>query len=83
MRTRPHGFQRGSYVFYNGLIENGYEEIPVTAKHALAVHALPPAHRDPFDWILVAQATSEGIPLLTSDHAVAQYRGPIIYVKRA
>jgi PIN domain nuclease of toxin-antitoxin system len=38
---------------------------------------LPTLHKDPFDRILVAQATEEGITLLTTDSLVAQYPGPI------
>ncbi|MDR1508349.1 MAG: type II toxin-antitoxin system VapC family toxin [Synergistaceae bacterium] len=74
-------FSADPYALYNGLLENGYEELHVTAKHSLSVHSLPPIHRDPFDRILVAQAISEGISLLTSDHIAAQYPGPVIYVK--
>jgi PIN domain nuclease of toxin-antitoxin system len=37
---------------------------------------LPALHKDPFDRILVAQATAEGITLLTTDSLVAQYPGP-------
>jgi PIN domain nuclease of toxin-antitoxin system len=51
---KRHDFSVNPYAFYNGLLENGYEEIPVTARHSLAVRALPPIHRDPFDRILVA-----------------------------
>jgi PIN domain nuclease of toxin-antitoxin system len=76
-------FNVDPYVLYNGLLENSYEELHITAKHTLAVHALPPLHKDPFDRILVAQAISEGISLLTSDHVVAQYRGPVIYCQKA
>ncbi len=59
------------------LIDNGYTEIAITSTHALAVGALPPIHRDPFDRILIAQAISEGITLLTADAVVAKYPGPI------
>jgi PIN domain nuclease of toxin-antitoxin system len=38
---------------------------------------LPLIHKDPFDRILVAQATLEGITLLTADSVVARYPGPI------
>lgn len=41
---------------------------------------LPPIHKDPFDRILVAQATVEGIVLLTMDGVVAQYPGPVRHV---
>jgi PIN domain nuclease of toxin-antitoxin system len=59
------------------LLENGYSELPVTSEHAVAVHGLPPIHRDPFDRILVAQARTEGVTLLTSDQVVAEYAGPV------
>ena len=38
---------------------------------------LPPHHRDPFDRMLVAQATVEGITLLTLDKHLARYAGPV------
>jgi PIN domain nuclease of toxin-antitoxin system len=60
-----------------GLIDNGYLELPVTGRHAVALAGLPPLHRDPFDRMLVAQALVEGITLLTSDATVARYPGPI------
>jgi PIN domain nuclease of toxin-antitoxin system len=60
-----------------GLVENGYDELPVTSTHAMAVGHLPPIHKDPFDRMLVAQAESEGLLLLTNDNLVAGYPGPI------
>ena len=39
-----------------GLIDNGYQELPVTGAHAVALTGLPAIHKDPFDRILVAQA---------------------------
>ncbi|MFT8690964.1 type II toxin-antitoxin system VapC family toxin, partial [Acetobacter orientalis] len=49
-------FQVDPHLLRRGLIENGYEELPITSQHALAVRHLPDVHRDPFDRILVAQA---------------------------
>jgi len=60
-----------------GLLDNSYCELAVTSKHAVAIDTLPPIHKDPFDRILVAQATVEGMALLTVDPVVAQYRGPV------
>lgn len=60
-----------------GLVENGYEELPVTSTHAVEIGRLPAMHKDPFDRMLVAQAASEGLLLLTSDALVARYPGPI------
>ena len=60
-----------------GLLENGYQELPVTGAHAAVMDLLPEIHRDPFDRILVAQAQVEGVTLLTMDEVVGRYPGPI------
>ena len=60
-----------------GLLDNGYEELPVNSAHAVALTGLPAIHKDPFDRILVAQAQVEGILLLTSDDIVSRYPGAV------
>ena len=70
-------FQVDARALRRGLLDNGYEELPVHSAHAVAVTALPPIHKDPFDRMLIAQATVEGITLLTDDAIVAQYPGPV------
>ena len=60
-----------------GLLDNDYGELPILSDHVVATESLPPLHKDPFDRILVAQATVEGITLLTTDSLVSQYPGPI------
>lgn len=70
-------FHVDPHLLRRGLVDNGYEELPVTSQHTLAVAHLPPLHKDPFDRILVAQAESEGFLLLTADSTVARYPGPI------
>jgi PIN domain nuclease of toxin-antitoxin system len=70
-------FRADPRVLRRGLLDNGYVELPITSEHALAASALPPRHKDPFDRILIAQATCEGITLATSDRVVAAYPGPI------
>jgi PIN domain nuclease of toxin-antitoxin system len=60
-----------------GLLDNGYRELPIISDHVVALDSLPPIHKDPFDRILVAQATVEGITLLTIDAFVSRYPGPI------
>ena len=77
-----HGLGRSDFkvdprLLRRGLIDNGYDELPVTSAHAVVVDSLPPIHKDPFDRILVAQAIVEGIVLLTADAVVAQYSGPV------
>jgi PIN domain nuclease of toxin-antitoxin system len=60
-----------------GLLDNGYSELPIVSEHVVAIDSLPPIHKDLFDRILVAQATVEGVTLLTNDSLVLQYPGPI------
>jgi len=70
-------FKVDARVLRRGLLDNGYSELPIGSEHAVAIDSLPAIHKDPFDRILVAQATVEGITLLTVDALVAQYPGPI------
>ena len=70
-------FQVDARVLRRGLLDNGYLELSITSEHAVFIDSLPSIHKDPFDRILVAQATVEGITLLTADALVAQYPGPI------
>ena len=51
----------------------GFEELPVLARHAAAVHALPWHHRDPFDRLMIAQARDESLTLATVDPAIRAY----------
>jgi PIN domain nuclease of toxin-antitoxin system len=80
--TIKHGLGRGDFqvdprILRRELLENGYAELTITSDHAIAVGLLPRIHQDPFDRILVAQATVEAITLLTSDPVVARYPGPV------
>lgn len=60
------------------LLLNGYNELPITSAHGLAVENLPPIHRDPFDRLLFAQATLESMLLLTVDQNLIQYGPPVV-----
>jgi PIN domain nuclease of toxin-antitoxin system len=51
----------------------GLLELPITAKHAAMISNLPHYHRDPFDRMLIAQAMSEPLRLLTVDEALKPY----------
>jgi PIN domain nuclease of toxin-antitoxin system len=57
----------------------GVELLPVTARHADLVGSLPPHHRDPFDRLLVAQATLEGLPLVSEDAVLRQYDIEVVW----
>lgn len=51
----------------------GFRELPVTHDHALTAGRLPLHHRDPFDRMLVAQATVERMTLVSRDSSIALY----------
>ncbi|MGI2323673.1 MULTISPECIES: type II toxin-antitoxin system VapC family toxin [unclassified Methylococcus] len=53
--------------------EAGYVLLPITAEHAAATGTLPRLHADPFDRILIAQAITEPLRLMTCDATVAKY----------
>ncbi|MES3039630.1 MAG: type II toxin-antitoxin system VapC family toxin [Pseudomonadota bacterium] len=56
-----------------GAAASGLLELPVTGPHSEALLRLPAYHKDPFDRMLVAQAMSEPMFLLTHDAQVAKY----------
>lgn len=56
------------------------DALDVSISHALAVAELPPHHADPFDRLLVAQARTERLTLVTSDPLVQQYDVPVLAV---
>lgn len=62
-------------TFRRALLDNGYVELPITSRHAVALMDLPVELPDVFDRLLVAQSLVERIPLLTSDPTVARYSG--------
>jgi PIN domain nuclease of toxin-antitoxin system len=70
-------FRVNPRLLRRGLLDNGYVELPITSQHAVNIDSLPPRHKDPFDRLLLAQALSEGITLVTGDARLARYRGPV------
>lgn len=60
------------------LLENGYTELVVTSEHVLQVDRLPTLHKDPFDRLLIAQAQTEALLLVTVDCMVVQYQDAVL-----
>jgi PIN domain nuclease of toxin-antitoxin system len=58
----------------------GFYELPVTARHAATVASLPPIHNDPFDRLLIAQAMSEPVHLITTDVRLREYSELVVVV---
>jgi len=61
----------------SALLESGYEELDLTAQHALAVADLPRHHGDPFDRMLITQAKLEGLPFFSADRVLKKYGDPV------
>ena len=61
--------------------QSGVGSLSITHTHALRAGELPAHHRDPFDRLLVAQAQTESIPLLTADRKLEPYDIEIIWAR--
>lgn len=57
----------------------GMEMLPIRYEHVLHLEALPHHHSDPFDRLLIAQALSERLPILTADRMFRQYDVKLIW----
>jgi PIN domain nuclease of toxin-antitoxin system len=55
------------------IVDEGFSWLPITPSHAWQVRELPAHHRDPFDRLLIAQATSEHLPIITGDARFNDY----------
>jgi PIN domain nuclease of toxin-antitoxin system len=58
---------------------SGLRVLNLSAAHGLAVAELPMHHRDPFDRLLIAQALTEGLGLVTADRRFAEYSIRVVY----
>ena len=56
-----------------GIVGNDFDILPVEPHHCDRLIALPSHHKDPFDRLLIAQALSEGVPLVSADTAMDSY----------
>lgn len=61
------------------LAEEDFTELPISSAHAVLASALPAHHGDPFDRMLVAQAQSEKLTLVTNDAQIAAYDVPVLW----
>lgn len=55
------------------MLRTNFEFLTVTDEHLAAVASLPLHHRDPFDRMIVAQAMTENIPVVSVDVAFDLY----------
>ena len=57
---------------------NDFLPLPMSMAHAIAASRLPLHHGDPFDRMLVAQASLESLVLLTADERLKRYDARIM-----
>lgn len=55
------------------LAELRFVPLPITHAHSLMIEALPLVHGDPFDRMLIAQAKTENLKIVTKDENIEQY----------
>jgi PIN domain nuclease of toxin-antitoxin system len=58
----------------------GFDILPILPAHGIAAGALPRHHGDPFDRMLIAQALTEALTLVTQDRAFLSYDVPVLGV---
>jgi PIN domain nuclease of toxin-antitoxin system len=66
--------------FEAGVIASRFDRLPITFRHTEVVARLAHHHSDPFDRMLVAQALSERLTLVTHDRRLAPYTRELIWV---
>ncbi len=62
------------------LPENNFQQLPIQTNHLLTLGTLPLHHQDPFDRMLIAQASHEPMHLLTHDKHLGNYSELVILV---
>ncbi len=58
---------------------NRFQQLPISIRHGLVAGNLPPHHDDPFDRMLLAQAQSEQLTIITHDARMEQYGVSILW----
>jgi len=61
------------------LVENEIEILPIDSRHLSVLLDLPFHHRDPFDRLIIAQAISEGLPVLSGDGEFREYPVRVVW----
>lgn len=64
----------------SAVYSNAFSILPITVEHACATATLPWHHKDPFDRMLVAQAITEPLRLITADHQLEPYSDLVVRV---
>lgn len=57
----------------------GFDRLEIGLRHTSAVGELPDLHTDPFDRMLVAQATTDDLVLVTRDPRIGEYDVEVLW----
>ena len=70
--------------FFGSLNQSGYEILPITIQHLETLKILPMYHRDPFERMLIAQANTDKLKLITQDSDICKYEVQVVitYIPR-
>lgn len=63
-----------------GIRKSGFIPLPITPEHTLALPGLSAHHKDPFDRMLLCQAITEPLRLVTTDGLLQSYSDLVIEV---
>jgi PIN domain nuclease of toxin-antitoxin system len=66
-------FDKGFKKFLDLIEDNGFEIIPISFDHALTVSTLEFIHRDPFDRLIISQALTDNLTIITKDEYIEKY----------
>jgi PIN domain nuclease of toxin-antitoxin system len=72
-------FDKGFKNFLHLIEENGFEVLPISFKHAITVSTLEFKHRDPFDRLLISQALSDNLAIISKDSFIMEYNVDTIW----
>ena len=60
-------------LIQHAIFDNGFDILPIAPRHTAALIGLAFHHKDPFDRLLIAQALTEGMAVVSVDTAFDQY----------
>jgi PIN domain nuclease of toxin-antitoxin system len=66
-------------TFVDDVLRSDAMKLPISIHHAAGVERLPHHHRDPFDRLLISQATVEKATIVSSDEQLHAYDVPVLW----
>ena len=58
----------------NNIDKNGFSVLQIKPQHLITLHGLEYCHKDPFDRIIISQAITEKMPIISSDINFGEYK---------